>query len=90
MLAARVPGKAGDAWSFCLANRATAPRTVALAVPSAGKVTLDRYVYARDSAQADKDGFPVPKDQVEADLEKGTEVSLPSEGVVFLTSMKRE
>jgi hypothetical protein len=90
MLAACVPGKQGDAWSFCVVNRANVTRTPQLAAPAAGRVALRRYVYSRAEARADADGFPVPVDTLEADLAKGYELACPPESVVFLTSVKDE
>ncbi|MCY3020238.1 MAG: hypothetical protein NTW87_14565 [Planctomycetota bacterium] len=86
VLAARVPGKNGGAWSILLVNRASAARKVQLTLAGAGKMAFQRYVYSRAEAKADADGFPVPVGKEELDLGQGAEVSVPGESVVLLTS----
>ena len=84
-LAARIPGKNGDDWSLCLANRGDAPARLRVRIPGAGRRTLTRYLYSRESAKADADGFPLPAGVADGDLGAGCEVECPAESVVFLT-----
>jgi hypothetical protein len=76
-------------FSLTLINDADTPREVTVAVPEAAwKATVHRFHYFRDDRPVDADGFPVVKrtdDGVE--LSKGVAVSLPSRGVVVLTTI---
>jgi len=83
----RLPRDAG--WSFCAVNRDGQPVTLKLRIPPAGKLTMQRYIYARDAAKADSDGFPVPAATQEVDLVGGAAVACPAESVVFLTTRRK-
>ena len=70
-------------------NLSTAPRIARSVIPSPAATTLKQYNYFDSDRPVDKDGFPVVKATLEkADLKAGVEVSLPSRGVVFLTTME--
>ena len=49
---------------------------------------LNRYLYSRESARTDADGFPVPAGTAEADLQAGVEIECPAESVTFLNTLK--
>jgi hypothetical protein len=78
--------KNGEAWSILLVNRANAARKLPVSAPGVGKAAFQRYVYARDQAKADADGFPVAVAKEEFDLSKSVEVECPAESVVLLTT----
>ena len=79
---------AKQAWSFCLVNRADAPRTIRLLVKDAPRMGMSRYVYSRTSRKTDKKGFPAPLDRRVYDLNSGAVILCEPESVVILTSMK--
>jgi hypothetical protein len=57
-------------------------------VPDAKPGTFKHYLYSRDKAAADKDGFPVPVAETPGDLGAGIEVVCPGNAVYFLTSVE--
>ena len=89
-LAAHSSGKGKEGWTFCVVNRGDQARRVVIRVTGGKKVTLKDYVYSREGASADKDGFPIPVGEIKGDLGAGVEVMCPAESVRILTSIKRE
>jgi len=90
ILAARIPAhgrQGGDAWTFCLVNRAEITANVTLRVPGAPALELQRYVYSEKEAPADADGFPTPVATERGVLAKGIAVPCPGNSAVFLTSL---
>jgi hypothetical protein len=86
VLAAKLPGdRAG--WSFCLTNLRPRQATITLRVPKGGEFEFRNYLYSRNSAATDGDGFPVPTATGTCDLEKGVPVDLPAESVAVVTSL---
>ena len=82
------PGHGVRQWTVMLVNEAEEKRTVRLRVPGAGRPDLRVYHYFQGERPVDADGFPVPQALLpHADVEHGLEVTLPSRGVVFLTSL---
>jgi len=87
-LAASSAGKDAEVWTFCLVNRSDKPKTVRVRVPDAKPGTFKHYLYSRDKAAADKDGFPVAVEETPGDLGAGIEVVCPGNAVYFLTSVE--
>ena len=81
----------GAKWdlSFMIVNEQDTPRTETLVVPNAvGSTALKQYNYFDDDRPVGANGFPIPKKTLDqADLKAGIAVSLPSRGVVFLTTL---
>jgi hypothetical protein len=70
-----------------LVNSGDEARAVTLSVPGAGRKTLVKYHYFDTDRPNDAAGFPVPKETISnADLERGVTVTMPSSGVVFLST----
>jgi len=93
LLAACIPkkGKSGDnAYTFCIVNRAEKSVKVTLKVEADKIVSLRRYIYSKDMAMADENGFPVPVATEQCDLGKGFYMDCPAESVVLLTSVEPE
>lgn len=90
VLAGRIPKAEGAAWTVCLVNRDSAERKLRLSAPGAGKAAFQRYVYSRAETKTDADGFPAPVATEELDLNEGSAISCPGDGVVVLTSLKVE
>jgi len=89
VLAARLPAadpQTAGGWTFVLVNRGEADASTTLSVPQAGTATLNHYLYTRSSAPADKEGFPLPVRQQEADLSRGIDVACPADAVLILTT----
>jgi hypothetical protein len=87
ILAARLHLEKASDWTFVLVNRGEAETSVTLKVPGAGEATLRRYLYARDSARADADGFPLSVGEARADLAAGLTVACPADAVTVLTTL---
>jgi hypothetical protein len=86
--AARIPDGSGFALSLAVVNDSDTPRAITLTAPSvAGEVTLARYDYFSAQQSVDANGFAVPDQIVPARLAAGVTVSLPSRGLVVLTSL---
>ena len=86
--AARIPDGSGFDLSLAVVNDSDTPRSVTLTVPSVpGVVTLARYDYFSGQQAVDANGFAVPDQTVPARLSAGVTVSLPSRGLVVLTSL---
>ena len=82
--------RAAPQWTFCLVNRDSAPQTLTLKVPDGSAVRLKRYAYSHEyGSQSDKDGFPLPTEEMTANLKNGVEIICPANSVVFLTSVER-
>jgi len=86
--AARIPDGSGFDLSLAVVNDSDTPRSITLTVPSVpGVLTLARYDYFSDQQVVDANGFAVPDQTVAARLSAGVTVSLPSRGLVVLTSL---
>ena len=88
-LAARWEHHGTKHFSLTVINDSDTARDVTIAVPEAAwSSTVHRFHYFKDDRPADADGFPVVK-QIDSgvDLSKGVAVSLPSRGVVVLTTI---
>ena len=86
--AARIPDGSGFDLSLAVVNDSDTPRSMILTVPSVpGAVTLARYDYFSGRLAVDANGFAVPDQTVPARLSAGVTVSLPSRGLVVLTSL---
>ena len=85
--AARLPD--GGGFSFAIVNESSTPRSVSLKMPDEQLRTLHEYRYFIGNHPVNADGFPIPaacRENVK--LSAGVSVSLPSAGVVFLTTQK--
>jgi hypothetical protein len=75
----------GRSLSVMLVNDGDEARALTLSVPGAGRKTLVIYHYFDTDRPHDANGFPVPKETIlDADLERGLKVTMPSSGVVFI------
>jgi hypothetical protein len=88
-LAARWEHEGTKHFSLALINDADAAREVTITVPEAAwKSTVHRFHYFQHDRPVDADGFPVIKQTDNGiELSKGVTVSLPSRGVVILTTI---
>ena len=77
-----------QSWTFCVVNRANAPKTLRLRVLNGPRLEMNRYVYSRTSTKTDKNGFPVALDGRAYDLGAGAGVRCEAESVTVLTSLK--
>lgn len=85
--AARIPDGPGFDVSLAVVNDSDTPRSIALTMPSVtGEVTLGRYDYFSGQQSVDANGFAMPDQIAPAPLSAGVTVSLPSRGLVVLTS----
>jgi hypothetical protein len=86
--AARISDGSGFDLSLAVVNDSDTPRSITLTVPSVpGIETLARYDYFSGQQTVDANGFAVPDETVAARLSAGVPVSLPSRGLVLLTSL---
>jgi hypothetical protein len=77
----------GRSLSVMLVNDGDEARAVTLSAPGAGRKTLAKYHYFDTDRPNDANGFPVPKETIpDADLERGVKVTVPSSGVVFIST----
>jgi hypothetical protein len=87
-MAARIPDGSGFDLSLAVVNDSDTPRSIILTVASvSGVMTLGRYDYFSGQRAVDVNGFAVPDQRVPARLSTGVTVSLPSRGLVVLTSL---
>lgn len=85
--AARIPDGPGFDLSLAVVNDSDTPRSVILTVPTVpGALTLARYDFFSGQQAVDANGFAVPDQTVVGHLGAGVTVSLPSRGLVVLTS----
>jgi hypothetical protein len=85
--AARIPDGSGFDLSLAVVNDSDTPRSITLAVPSVeGALTLARYDYFSGQQNVGANGFAVPDQTSSVQLRTGLTVSLPSRGLVVLTS----
>lgn len=89
VLAARSGSGETEAWTFLLVNRGEGERKVVLRVPDAGPATFRHYLYSRDRAPADGNGFPRPVETSPGDLAQGIEATCPGNSVSLITSVAR-
>lgn len=89
MAAVLVPHGAQKDLSLIVVNNSDAPRRYRIVIPNARPAaSLTEYRYFDTERPSDTDGFPVPSRTLRGvRLASGLEVSLPSRGVVFLTTM---
>jgi hypothetical protein len=86
--AARIPDGSGFDLSFAVVNDSDTPRSITLTVPSVpGVLTLARFDYFVGQQSVDANGFAVPEETLSTRLSDGVTVSLPSRGLVVLTSL---
>jgi hypothetical protein len=77
------PGE--QSWTFCIVNRADAPRTIRLHMTGGHSLNLNRYIFSSTSAKTDKDGFPVASETLTGDLGAGMDLSCEANSVSILT-----
>lgn len=87
IMAASSGAGSAEAWTFCLVNRSDKPKPVKIVVPSGKQTTLAHYIYSKEKAAADKDGFPTPVEERPANLGTGVELTCPANAVYYLTSI---
>jgi hypothetical protein len=86
--AARIPDGTGFDLSLAVVNDSDSPRSITLSVPSVpGVLTLARYDYFSNQQSVDANGFAVPDQIGPSAVSAGVTVSLPSRGLVVLTSL---
>lgn len=86
--AARIPDGSGYDLSLAVVNDTDAPRSLKLSAPSVpGVLPLARYDYFSGAQSVDANGFAVPDQTVRASLATGVTVTLPSRGLVVLSSL---
>lgn len=75
--------------SIAIVNQSAKPETLNVVVPGVTVVPkLNQYRYFDNERPVDENDFPVPSQTSwGVNLEQGIDVELPSQGVVFLTSM---
>jgi hypothetical protein len=92
VIAAKFERNGTPYWSFAVINDSDEPRLVILRAPAAGApLAVFRYNYFDKDRPVDADGFPVVKavDRL-ADADRGLPVSLPTRGVVVLTTLPHD
>ena len=90
VLAASLPreeSQHGSDWSFCIVNRSPKPVVIALRVQNGPEIQLHRYVFNEQSANVDGDGFPIPSDTQEYDLNSGASIVCSGSTVTLYTSL---
>lgn len=89
LAAAVIRGQRGDDLSLMLVNDTATPRELRVVLPNArGSVALTEYRYFEGQRPVDAKGFPVPAGtRREVRLAAGETISLPGQGVVFLTTL---
>jgi hypothetical protein len=86
--AARIPDGSGFDLSLAVVNDSDIPRSITLSVPSVpGALPLARYDYFSGQQPVDANGFAVPSQILRARPGAGVTVSLPSRGLLVLTSI---
>ena len=80
--------KRGGHWSFCVVNNSDAPAKVLLRVPDDSMLSMQRFVYRKDSAKADVNGFPLPLDTRVYDLSQEVVIDCAVNSVVVLTAAR--
>lgn len=88
LTAARIPVGSGFALSLALVNDSDTARSITVTMPSVpGALTLARYDYFSGQQSVDANGFAVPDQIVSVEPTAGITVSLPSRGLVVLSSL---
>jgi hypothetical protein len=83
----RIPDGSGDDLSVAIVNDSATPQTVTLTIPSVtGALTLAQYDDFATDAPVDTSGFPVPAQILHTKPLQGISVTLPSNGLIVLTS----
>jgi len=93
VLAASYPGEveAPQAdWTFCIVNNADEAVPIDLRVPFGPVCDMKQYVFNSATAKTDTNGFPLPFDRIECDLDQGTRILCSANTVVVLTSLERD
>lgn len=87
--AVRIPRKSGYALSFALVNEDSSARTIKLFVHYVRhRMNFAVYHYFAGEQPTDANGFPVPAETLHGvDLTRGYSVTLPSQGLVVLSSL---
>jgi len=83
----RIPDGNGNDLSLAIVNDSATPQTVTLTIPSVtGPMTLAQYDDFATDAPVDANGLPAPAQIQQAEPSHGISVTLPSSGLVVLTS----
>ena len=75
-----------DELTVLIVNDAAAGNAITVRMPGGGKKSLASYHYFESDRPVDRDGYPIPKEMLKADLEQGVKIELPSRGVMLLTT----
>ncbi len=87
VLAVSIPkGKGEKDWSMCFVNRGDQPVKIELQIPGENVRKFKKYIYSEKTVKVDKNGFPVPNDESELNLSKGTEIICEGKSVNILTT----
>ena len=74
-----------------LVNNKDEVRSVKIAIPGAGHLTVAEYRYFENDRPVDAQGFAAPKTRtVDADLAGGISIVMPKRGVIFLEAHSRQ
>jgi hypothetical protein len=74
-----------------LVNNKDEARSVNIAIPGAGHLTVTEYRYFENDRPVDAQGFAAPKTRtVDADLAGGISIVMPKRGVIFLEAHSRQ
>jgi hypothetical protein len=83
----RIPDGSGTDLSVAIVNDSATPHTVTLTIPSVtGPMALARYDDFATDAPVDANGLPVPAQILHTEPSQGISVTLPSSGLIVLTS----
>jgi hypothetical protein len=83
----RIPDGGGADLSVAIVNDSATPQTVTLTIPSVtGRMTLARYDDFATDAPVDANDLPVPAQILRTEPAQGISVTLPSSGLIVLTS----
>ncbi|MBA4386349.1 MAG: hypothetical protein C0404_00100 [Verrucomicrobia bacterium] len=88
LLAARSAGASGDRWTFLIVNRADRAAKLKIVAPGAKSAKFKQYVYSKQKAAADANGFPAPVEENQANPAAGLNVECPPQSACLVTSIE--
>jgi len=88
VLAVSIPKK-GDKkdWSLCFVNRGDKSVIIELQIPGEGIRKFSNYIYSDSTIKVDKNGFPVPNNEIALNLSKEAEIICEGKSVNIITTV---
>ena len=86
-MAAKININGIDNWSVCLVNEDQEPVLIKIKLPDNKANDFKIFYYTEESQKVDKNGFPLPVENRQINISEGTDIQMPGNSVVIMTTL---